>query len=87
MHGYPMSHIIEPMTLGRISLRLYASMNKEAALDAPSKHKNILIVVINGLVDMRDLKEGPVTISVKTCKLSSMHVYIYIQYECTLNLK
>lgn len=56
MHGYPMSHIIEPMTLGRISLRLYASMNKEAALDAPSKHKNILIVDINGLVDMRDLK-------------------------------
>jgi len=52
-----MSHIIEPMTLGRISLRLYASMNKEAALDAPSKHKNILIVDINGLVDMRDLKE------------------------------
>jgi len=57
MHGYPMSHIIEPMTLGRISLRLYASMNKEVALDAPSKHKNILIVDINGLVDMRDLKE------------------------------
>lgn len=52
-----MSHIIEPITLGRMSLRLYASMNKEAALDAPSKHKNILIVDINGLVDIRDLKE------------------------------
>lgn len=52
-----MSHIIEPMTLGKISLRLYASMNKEAALDTPSKHKNMLIVDINGLVDMRDLKE------------------------------
>lgn len=57
MHGYPMSHMIDPMTLGIISLRLYGSINKQAALDAPSKHKNILIVDINGRLDMRDLKE------------------------------
>lgn len=51
-----MSHIIDPITLGIISLRLYGSMNKQAALDAPNRHKNILIVDINGRLDMRDLK-------------------------------
>lgn len=56
-HGYPISHIIDPITLGIVSLRLYGSINKQAALEAPSKHKNMLIVVINGRLDMRDLKD------------------------------
>lgn len=55
MHGYPMSHMIDPMTFGIVSLRLYGSMNRQAARDAPSKHRNILIVDINGRLDMRDL--------------------------------
>lgn len=56
MHGYPMSHMISPMTLGIVSLRLYESMNRQAALDTPSIHRNILMVVMNGRLDMRDLK-------------------------------
>lgn len=51
-----MSHIINPMTLGIVSLRLYESMNRQAALDTPSRHKNMLMVDMNGRLDMRDLK-------------------------------
>lgn len=47
-------------------------MNKEAALDAPSKHKNILIVDINGLVDMRDLKEKQLNKDMKLSLILSM---------------
>lgn len=59
-HGNPTSQIMEPIILGIIFLKLYGSMKRHAALDAPSIHKNILIVDIKGRLDIRDLKENTI---------------------------
>lgn len=76
IHGYPMSHIIDPMILGIVSLRLYGSMNRHAARDAPSKHRNILIVDMNGRLDMRDLYKKRQSKGKCKCSLmSSISVY------------
>ena len=70
-----MSHIMDPIILGITSLRLYGSMKRHAALDAPSIHKNILIVDIKGLLDMSDLKKKEDIMSFDTS------VILYLWYR------
>lgn len=76
---------MDPIILGITSLRLYGSMKRQAALDAPSIHKNILIVDIKGRLDMSDLKKKRYNVFPYFCNFVSLVWNIISYLKCRID--